>query len=116
VFPVVAAQMQTGQLPSARLVAHVLAAQVPAVTTSLGSGPTACLGLLLLLFFLLLFLGRIPMSLRGYGQFPCFLRVLKASTAVVVARWQVTAASTSSACSVTLPSYSSRRAKVSLHL
>lgn len=55
---VVAAQMQAAQLPSARLMAHVLAAQVPAVTTSLGSGPTACPGLLFFFLFYILFLGK----------------------------------------------------------
>jgi hypothetical protein len=50
--------MQAAQLPSARLMAHVLAAQVPAVTTSLGSGPTACPGLLFFFLFLYTILGE----------------------------------------------------------
>jgi hypothetical protein len=50
--------MQAAQLPSARLMAHVLAAQVPAVTTSLGSGPTACPGLLFFFLFLYTIFGE----------------------------------------------------------
>ena len=63
--------------------------------------------------------GRIPMGPLGYGQFPRFLLVPKASTAVVVVWWQVTAALVEgNVLSVfgNLGSYSSRRAKVSLHL
>ena len=61
----------------------------------------------------------IPMGPLDYGQFPRFLLVQKASTAVVVVWWQVTAALVEgNVLSVfgNLGSYSSRRAKVSLHL
>ena len=65
--------------------------------------------------------GRLPMGPLDYGQFPRFLLVQKASTAVVVVWWQVTAALVEGNVlsvfgNLLVASYSSRRAKVSLHL